>query len=53
MSERITVRLTKPEKAMMNFLVSQGKYKDISSFVRQAVRALLQIENVSEGDVHE
>lgn len=44
--DRVSVRLTKQQKQSIEFLVLQGKYKNKTSFVRQSITALLNIENV-------
>lgn len=36
-SKRVAVRLTKKQKESIKLLVSQGKYKDLSEFVREAI----------------
>lgn len=43
-SEAVTIRITKKQKESIDLLVSQGKYKDLSSFVRQAIDNQLGIE---------
>jgi len=43
-SEPISIRITKKQKESIDLLVSQGKYKDLSSFVRQAIDSMLGIE---------
>ena len=43
-SEMVSIRLTKKQKESIDLLVSQGKYKDFSAFVRQAIDAHLGIE---------
>ena len=40
----ITFRLTSKQKLMIKHLVGEGKYVNISSFVRQAIRNMLSIE---------
>ena len=43
-SETLSIRITKKQKESIDLLVSQGKYKDLSSFVRQAIDGHLGIE---------
>ena len=43
-SESLSIRITKKQKKSMELLVSQGKYKDLSDFVRQAIDGHLGIE---------
>jgi len=43
-SAALTIRLTKENKESIRFLVSQGKYKDLTDFVRQAIKNQLGIE---------
>lgn len=50
-NELITVRLTEEQKASINLLVKAGRYKDISSFVRQGIDSLLGIENLEAARV--
>ena len=40
----LTVRVTKKQRESIDLLVSQGKYKDLSDFVRQAIDGHLGIE---------
>lgn len=41
---RITVRLTSFERETIELLVREGKYVSITSFVRQAINAMLRVE---------
>ena len=43
-SAALTIRITKKNKESIKFLVSQGKYKDLTDFVRQAIKNQLGIE---------
>jgi len=50
-AKSITIRLTKEQKATINLLVKAGRYKDISSFVRNAIDAYLGIQNLEAARV--
>ena len=43
-SEQLSIRIRKKQKQAIQDLVNQGKYKDLSSFVRQAIDNQLGIE---------
>ena len=43
-SEQLSVRITKKQKEKIQNLVSQGKYKDLSEFVRKAIDYELGIQ---------
>ena len=43
-SEQLSVRIMAKQKKAIEQLVSQGKYKDFSDFVRQAINNQLGIE---------
>ena len=43
-SETLSIRITKKQKERIQNLVNQGKYKDLSDFVREAIDGHLGIE---------
>ena len=43
-SEQLSVRITKKQKEKIQNLVNQGKYKDLSEFVRKAIDDELGIQ---------
>ncbi len=46
MNESITIRLTTYEKSTIKHLVTQGKYKNLSAFVRQSIKTLWDVEKL-------
>lgn len=44
MTEKLTIRLTGRDKSSIKLLVKQGKYINMSDFVRQSIRAMLNVE---------
>lgn len=43
-SEALSIRISKKQKESIESLVSQGKYKDLSEFVRKAIDDRLGLE---------
>jgi len=43
-SEALSIRITKKQKEKIITLVNQGKYKDLSEFVRKAIEDRLGLE---------